>query len=209
MVAPVEAKLHKVSKKYRFEWILKNISTNFIAGNQYAILGPNGSGKSTFLKIVSGHLSPSKGKIEFLSNNQPIEVDNVYKEVSIAAPYVELIEEFTLQEALSFHKNFKPFVNNATVAEMIALMELEKSKDKEIKYFSSGMKQRVKLLLAICSQSRLLLLDEPTTNLDQKGIDWYLNLIQANLKDRITIVASNAAVDYGFCKERLDIMDYK
>ena len=205
----MEVKLHKVSKKYRFEWILKNISTNFNAGNQYAILGPNGSGKSTFLKIVSGHLSPSKGEIEFLSNGKQIEIDNVYKEVSIAAPYVELIEEFTLYEALDFHKNFKPFINNASVKEMISLMGLEKSKNKEIKYFSSGMKQRVKLLLAICSQSRLLLLDEPTTNLDQKGIDWYLNLIQKNLKDRITIVASNAAIDYGFCKERLDIMDWK
>lgn len=205
----MEIRLHKVSKKYRFEWILKNISTNFTAGKQYAVLGPNGSGKSTFLKIISGHLSPSKGKIEFVSAGKNIDVDQIYKEVSIAAPYVELIEEFTLQEALTFHKKFKPFINNASVADMIALLDLEKSKDKEIKYFSSGMKQRVKLVLAICSQSRLLLLDEPTTNLDQKGIDWYLDLVQANLKDRITIVASNAAVDYGFCGSRLDIMDFK
>ena len=205
----MEIRLHKVSKKYRFEWILKNISTNFTAGKQYAVLGPNGSGKSTFLKIISGHLSPSKGKIEFVSAGKNIDVDQIYKEVSIAAPYVELIEEFTLQEALTFHKKFKPFINNASVADMIALLDLEQSKDKEIKYFSSGMKQRVKLVLAICSQSRLLLLDEPTTNLDQKGIDWYLDLVQANLKDRITIVASNAAVDYGFCGSRLDIMDFK
>ena len=205
----MEIRLHKVSKKYRFEWILKNISTNFTAGKQYAVLGPNGSGKSTFLKIISGHLSPSKGKIEFVSAGKNIDVDQIYKEVSIAAPYVELIEEFTLQEALTFHKKFKPFINNASVADMIALLDLEQSKDKEIKYFSSGMKQRVKLVLAICSQSRLLLLDEPTTNLDQKGVEWYLNLVQSNLKDRITIVASNAEVDYGFCGSRLDIMDFK
>ena len=209
MAAPMEIRLHKVSKKYRFEWILKNISTNFTAGNQYAILGPNGSGKSTFLKILSGHLSPSKGKVEYVLAGKNLDIDQVYQQVSIAAPYVELIEEFTLLEALSFHKNFKPFINNASVDELITLLELEKSKNKEIKYFSSGMKQRVKLVLAICSQSRLLLLDEPTTNLDQKGIDWYLNLIQSNLQDRITIVASNAAVDYGFCGSRMDIMDYK
>jgi len=209
MAAPMEIRLHKVSKKYRFEWILKNISTNFAAGNQYAVLGPNGSGKSTFLKIISGHLSPSKGKIEFVLDGENTDVDQVYKEVSIAAPYVELIEEFTLQEALSFHKKFKPFINNASVTDMVDLLDLKKSKDKEIKYFSSGMKQRVKLVLAICSQSRLLLLDEPTTNLDQKGIDWYLDLVQSNMKDRITIVASNAAVDYGFCGTRLDIMSYK
>ncbi len=205
----MEIKLHKVSKKYRFEWILKNISTTFSAGNQYAILGPNGSGKSTFLKMLSGHLSPSKGEIAYSINENKLELDQVYKEVSIAAPYVELIEEFTLIEALSFHQKFKPFINNASVDEMITLLDLGKSKNKEIKYFSSGMKQRVKLVLAICSQSSLLLLDEPTTNLDQKGIDWYLALIQANLKNRITVVASNAKVDYGFCEVQMDIMDFK
>lgn len=209
MAVRMEVKLHKVSKKYRFEWILKNISLDFNSQNQYAILGPNGSGKSTFLKIISGHLSPSKGELAYSKNGQKIDIDQIYKEVSIAAPYVELIEEFTLLEALSFHRKFKPFRTNYNIENLVDLMGLGKSKNKEIKYFSSGMKQRVKLVLAICSNSSLLLLDEPSTNLDQEGINWYLDLIKSNLNDRITIVATNAEIDYQFCTEQISILDFK
>lgn len=205
----MDIKLLNVAKRYRFEWIFRNINYTFNSENSYAVLGANGAGKSTFLKILSGHLSPSKGKIEFNKNGIAIEQDLVYRKVSYAAPYIDLIEELTLVEAINFHQKFKPFLNNLQVSDLEDLLQFSKSSHKEVKYFSSGMKQRLKLVLAICSDADILLLDEPTTNLDKQGMRWYLDLIEKFGKNRLVIVASNVETDYGFCKKQLNIQDYK
>ena len=133
----------------------------------------------------------------------------MYNHVSYAAPYIELIEEFTLGEALDFHQKFKPLLPGIRTADVIDLLAFPKAKDKQVRHFSSGMKQRLKLALAICSASSLLLLDEPTTNLDAQGVDWYLALTERFIGSRTVVVASNVAVDYGFCGEVIDILSYK
>ena len=198
-----------IGKRYRYEWIFKNINYQFLPGQSYAILGPNGSGKSTLLKIISGHLSPSKGTRTYLQQNAAVDVSEVYKEVSLAAPYIDLIEEMTLVEALDFHQKFKTYFNGMSVNDLLELMQLESARDKAIQYFSSGMKQRLKLALAICTKSEILILDEPTTNLDDKGAQWYLDMIQQFSKDRLVIIASNVKKDFQFCQHQLDIRDYK
>ncbi len=205
----MDIKLHNIAKRYRFEWIFRNINYEFKSGGSYAILGPNGAGKSTFLKILSGHLSPSKGIITFSENGSPIEQDLIYQQVSYAAPYIDLIEELTLVEAIAFHKKFKPFLKNLQAKDLEELLQFSKSSHKEVKYFSSGMKQRLKLVLAICSNTGVLLLDEPTTNLDKQGIKWYLDLIKEFGKDRLMIIASNVETDYSFCENQLNIQDFK
>lgn len=201
--------LQQVSKRYRYDWIFKGIDYQFNASNRYAVTGPNGSGKSTLMKVLSGHLSPSKGAVEFMGDGEKIAPEAVYRQVSYAAPYMELIEEFTLREALVFHQQFKPFVQGRNPEDLLDLLAFPKARDKQIRHFSSGMKQRLKLALAFCSQSSLLLLDEPTTNLDKQGVDWYLHLVENFLGKRTVIVASNVEVDYGFCEGRLNILDYK
>lgn len=205
----MEVCFRNVSKRYRYEWIFRGIDFTFEAGKKYAILGPNGSGKSTLLKILAGHLTPSKGKVDFLLNNKKIEIDAVYKHISYAAPYIELIEEFSLTEAIQFHQKFKPFLKGIKKSDLIALLGFEKSKNKPVRFFSSGMKQRLKLVLAICSDTPLLLLDEPTTNLDTQGMEWYRDLVDQFAQNRSTIIASNVKVDYDFCDESLNILDYK
>jgi len=205
----MEVVLHNVSKRYRFEWIFKGINFTFQAGQRYAILGPNGSGKSTFLKILSGHLSPSKGKIEFFQNKTKIDIDEVYRSVGFAAPYIELIEDFTLKEAIVFHQKFKPFLQKLQAEDIIKILGFQHSTNKEVKYFSSGMKQRLKLALTLCSDTSLLLLDEPTTNLDQQGFEWYRDLITEYGGDRLLIVASNVETDYAFCDHHLNMLDFK
>jgi ABC-type multidrug transport system ATPase subunit len=201
--------LHQVSKRYRNEWIFKGIDYGFEAGRSFAVTGPNGSGKSTFLKMLSGHLSPSKGKVEFEEGGQKLDIDDVYRRVSYAAPYIELIEELTLQEAVLFQRKFKPFLQNLQPADLIDLLGFQKAKDKQIRHFSSGMKQRLKLALAVCSGSSVLLLDEPTTNLDKQGMEWYRALIERFAYERTIVVASNVEVDFDFCEERVNILDYK
>ena len=205
----MEVSFRNVGKRYRYEWIFRDIDFTFSAGKKYAILGPNGSGKSTLQKILAGHLTPSKGNVDFTLDGKKIDADEVYRHISYSAPYIELIEEFTLAEAINFHQKFKPFLDQLRPDDLIEILDFEKSRKKPIRYFSSGMKQRLKLVLSICSKSSLLLLDEPTTNLDTQGMQWYRGLIEKFAGDRLVVIASNVEVDYDFCEEHLNILDYK
>jgi ABC-type multidrug transport system ATPase subunit len=201
--------LQNIGRRFNREWIFKGVDYTFTSGESYAILGPNGSGKSTLLQVLNGSLSPSSGKIEFVSDGKPVEIETVFTHLSLAAPYLELIEEFTMSEMIDFHFKFKSFKPGMDKAQLIDLLNLPKSANKLIKYFSSGMKQRLKLALAFCADTPMLMLDEPTSNLDTQGVDWYLNLVQQFAAGRLTIVCSNQEHEYGFCNHRLSIVDYK
>jgi ABC-type multidrug transport system ATPase subunit len=206
--------LNQVGKRFRYEWIFKNLDLSLESGRPCAILGQNGAGKSTLMKILSGHLTPSAGSIEFKINNTLLDSDKLYKHLSFTAPYIELIEELTLTEIIAFHTHFKPLNSSFQQAsEVLNLLEFPKNTaQKQLRFFSSGMKQRVKLALAVVSQTRLILLDEPTNNLDKQGILWYQNLVASEIlqkPERLLVVASNTTHDYEFCTQTLDIQDYK
>lgn len=200
--------LNNIGRRFNKEWIFRNLSTEFVSGNSYAILGPNGSGKSTLLSVLTGSLSPSEGNLSF-SDIQDIPVEDIYKYISLAAPYLELVETFTLKEIINFHFKFKNFADGVDANSLVSILGLEKSVNKEIKYFSSGMKQRTKLALACCSNSPILFLDEPTSNLDVQGLNWYRELIENFTKDRLTIIGSNQIQEYEFCHHHLQIADFK
>lgn len=173
-------------------------------------LGPNGSGKSTLLKVLSGSLVPSAGSIYYEMNDKAVDVESVFQYLSLATPYVELIEEFTLREQIQFHFKFKNYLSGYSEPEVVHLLGLENAIDKELKFFSSGMKQRVKLALACCSDSAFVLLDEPTSNLDTAGEGWYLELVDKTKRaDRLFIICSNQEKEYNFCDQTLSISDYK
>lgn len=200
--------LKNVGRRFNKEWIFKNIDFNFSTDNHYAILGPNGSGKSTLLSVLLGSLTPSEGEVTYYNPNQ-IRVENIYQYISFSAPYLDLVEEFTLQETIDFHFQFKTYADGLNAKEVLALLGLEKSQDKALKHFSSGMKQRTKLALACCTNAPILVLDEPTSNLDAQGIDWYLNLVNQYAAHKMIIVGSNQEHEYSFCETRLNISDYK
>jgi len=200
--------LNNVGRRFNKEWIFRNLSTEFSTGNSYAILGPNGSGKSTLLSVITGSLTPSEGTLSF-SDDKEIAIEDIYKYISLAAPYLELVETFTLKEIINFHFKFKNFAAGVDAKSLISILGLEKSANKEIKYFSSGMKQRTKLALTCCSNSPILFLDEPTSNLDVQGITWYRELIEKFTKDRLTIIGSNQIQEYDFCTKQIQIADFK
>lgn len=200
--------LDNVGRRFNKEWIFRNLSAEFNTGNSYAILGPNGSGKSTLLSVLTGSLTPSEGNISF-SDTGDIAVEDIYKYISLAAPYLELVETFTLREIIDFHFKFKNFAPGVDAQSLVSVLGLEKSVNKQIKYFSSGMKQRTKLALACCSDSPILFLDEPTSNLDVQGINWYLELIENFTKERLTVIGSNQIQEYDFCTEQIQISDFK
>lgn len=202
--------LKDIGRRYNQEWIFRHLDYTFSMGKRYAILGPNGSGKSTLIKVLTGSLSPSEGQLSTKLQGTDITIDNMYSHISIAAPYMELIEEFTLNEMIDFHFKFKPYLAGYDKHILTSLLGLEKALHKEIKHFSSGMKQRVKLALACCSSSAVVFLDEPTSNLDTQGENWYLDLVSQTLgKERMLIIGSNQEKEYSFCEERIDVMKYK
>ena len=201
--------LENIGRRFNQEWIFRGIDHTFEDNNAYAILGPNGSGKSTLLQVLSGSLVPSEGKITYTFNDIPVHVEAAYTHLSLAAPYLELIEDLTLDEMVAFHFKFKRYAAGLDKDAVIALLGLQGSRHKLLKYFSSGMKQRTKLALAFCSDTPMLMLDEPTSNLDTQGVDWYLGLVETYAANRLTIICSNQAHEYAFCKQQLNIIDYK
>jgi ABC-type multidrug transport system ATPase subunit len=205
----MRVELEEVGKRFQWKWILRDLNLTIRPRSRWAVTGPNGSGKSTLLKMLCGHLSPSRGRLSFHCREETIEALELYREVAFAAPYIELIEEFTLLEALQFHQKFKPLAQGLTARDIVDLLGFEKSVRQEIRYFSSGMKQRLKLALAFCSRASLLLLDEPTTNLDAQGSQWYLQLAERFARDQTIVVASNMPSDFAFCDHQLNVLDYK
>jgi len=202
-------RLDKAGRRFNQEWIFRNVSYEFNPSGRYAILGPNGSGKSTLLSVILGSLSPSEGGLHYEYKGRSVPVEQIYQYLSFAAPYLDLLDEFTLQETIRFHFQFKDRYRNMTEAAVLDLLGLSKSQDKALKYFSSGMKQRTKLALAFCSDTPLLLLDEPTSNLDQQGVAWYLDLIGRFTEEKIVIIGSNQEVEYSFCDKVIQVTDYK
>ena len=205
----MQVRLENVGKKFQHEWIFRGVSFLFEKNRTYALTGPNGSGKSTLLLIVSALVSPSVGSLTYQRSGQPVEAEEVYSHLTLAAPYQEVIEEFTLQELLDFHFTLKPPLAGLSVANVLKKIRLENARNKYIYQFSSGMKQRLKLGLALYSDSRVILLDEPCANLDAENTQWYQEEIQQVLGKRLIIIASNQPHEYDFCDEVLNIVHFK
>ena len=197
------------SKRYHHEWIFKNLDLELSTGDTIAITGGNGSGKSTLLKCLSGSIPLTSGTIQYQSGAIQIAEEHWFRSLALATPYLELPEEFTLSEVINFHFQFKKPLQNRTTTEILEILGLEKHKSKAISQFSSGMKQRVKLALAIFSEVPLLLLDEPTTNLDKQGVTWYLELIQNHCLGRILVICSNDPREYDFCEKKITLEAFK
>lgn len=201
-------KLNNTGKRFNLEWIFRHVEFEFSSGKSYAIVGANGSGKSTLLQVIAGSLMHSEGNIIYTDDQQKIiPNDVIFEQISIAAPYLELIEEMTATEFLTFHQTFKTFVKS--IPEILQEIGLSEAANKQIRYFSSGMKQRLKLGQAFFSNTSILLLDEPTTNLDGVGIQLYLRLIKDYAEKRLLIICSNDEAEYGFCNEKIIVERYK
>ncbi len=200
--------LNKAGKRFNRDWIFKDLTCRFESGNSYAITGSNGSGKSTLLQVIGGAITLNEGDCNW-SAAAAIPADKIFRHISYCAPYLELIEEMTLSEFLDFHQRFKPFLPGCTSEMIIAELGLGDAAGKRIQQFSSGMKQRAKLAQCIYSDTAVVILDEPCTNLDQQGIALYYSLIEQYCTKRLVLVGSNDEVEYRFCQHQLNIADYK
>ncbi|MCU0419108.1 MAG: ATP-binding cassette domain-containing protein [Cyclobacteriaceae bacterium] len=205
----MDIQVENLSKRFNYEWIFRSLTYRFCSDQLYAITGPNGSGKSTLLHVLWQQVPPTGGTITYRDGAAAVPLEHVYNRVAIAAPYMELIDEFTLREAIAFHFRFRQPVPGCTTAALLDQMELSHAADKPLQFFSSGMKQRVKLGLAFFTQAHVLFLDEPTTNLDERAVHWYTDLLQRSRPGKIVIIASNQPSEYPPEAEIVDIRDYK
>lgn len=206
----ITIQVSNAGKKFGREWIFRKVDLEIKPTEKVVILGLNGSGKSTLLQAITGYLTLNEGSVAYFSNQQKIEDEQQYKLISLASPYLELVEDFTLQEQIEHTYIYKPFLNNLNIAQVVELSGLAAHKDKFIKLFSSGMRQRLKLTLAILADTPILFLDEPTTNLDTTVIDWYKNMIATYAMNKTIIVCSNSIKDeYAFCERIITMEDFK
>lgn len=205
----MEINLTDVGKRYNRQWIFKGINYQIRSNSSLALVGNNGSGKSTLLQLIYNYQTISKGSITYRLQGRAVDDQDLYNHFSFVAPYLDLPEEFTLNEIWDFNfslKKLKPGIQKKQVFENCGLAGNE---NKYIKHFSSGMKQRLKLILALYADTPVLLLDEPCSNLDKNGIIWYRKTMFEMLGSRTILVASNQLDEYDFCEGRIEMHEFK
>lgn len=184
-----------IGKKYGKNWVFRHLNFEIEPGAKVAITGKNGSGKSTLLQIISGYLTPSHGIIKYEESES-----NEDLKIAFIGPYSELIEEFSLEEFLKFHSQFRnPLVSIKEMAERATL-----PLNKPISDFSTGMKQRVKLITAFFFENELIFFDEPTSNLDEEGFDWWKKEVSRKT-DQTIILASNQSSEIEICSKSINL----
>jgi ABC-type multidrug transport system ATPase subunit len=185
--------LDQIGKRYQFKWIIKGMTLEIPKGGRLAIKGHNGSGKSTVIKLLSGYLSPSSGSVKWMINEQRIDRENVFQHIALAAPYMDLVAEFTVKEMISFHCRSKGITSQDEIIEFCYLKE---AADVQVQFLSSGMLQRLKLGLALKTPASFYLFDEPGTNLDNRGQEWFKRALELLPEQATVVVASNAEADF-------------
>jgi ABC-type multidrug transport system ATPase subunit len=206
----IKIEMNNAGRKFNNDWIFKGITQQFIQGNCYGITGNNGSGKSTLLQVLSSQLLLSEGTCNYIVNDVEYDSNYWHTHYSFASPYLQLFEEYSLIELLTFHNSVKPFYTQLSITQIIDNLNLTKQRNKALRYYSSGMKQRVKLALALYSNTPLVLLDEPTSNLDAPNILWFKEQLKLYSTNRIVVIASNSIESELFmCNTIININDFK
>ncbi len=204
-----QLKLIGIQKSFRHNMLFRQINYTFSTPNAYAIIGPNGSGKSTLLKIISGKLPPAQGKVVFYLNEKLIPFDQLYRYMDFVAPYCTLFEYLTLNEQVKLHFQFKKLTKSINSKDLLSEIGLLYAKDTPVNHLSSGMLQKLQLALALYSDAPILLLDEPSVNLDEKNKAWFQEQMNGLIGKKLIIMGSNVAEEYQFCNEKLSISEYK
>jgi ABC-type multidrug transport system ATPase subunit len=201
----MDLSIQKLSKTFNQRTVFHELSFSVPSGARFAITGSNGSGKSTLLKILSGGMLSTSGTVQYELNQVEMNPERIYKYVHVVAPYNTVVEELTLPELFTFHKDLQTLSMFDRYKDWIDRIEYKFDPEARIKTFSSGMKQRIKLGIAMLDNRPLILVDEPTTNLDIQGKEWFFRLA-ANLSTHQTLViASNDSEEIACCQQRLDL----
>ena len=199
----IEIIAEAIEKRFSRTLLFKNINIQLKTGDSFYITGPNGSGKSTLLQILAGIQRPSSGKITYTVNNSILSND-LYKDyLGFTGPQVNPYDMLTAYENIKFMT--PESVDNNKISAFLEKFDLYKHRDKAVKYFSSGMKQRLKLIHALIRDPQILMLDEPCSNLDHIGRDILYQTINEIKADKILIIATNESEDINLCSKGINL----
>jgi heme exporter protein A len=205
--------MHKVSvcakdvkKVFGRRIIFDLIRFDLVEGESLAITGPNGSGKSTLVKIIAGVLSPTSGNIEIAIDDRVIKSEDLYQNVGLVSPYLQLYEEFSGLENLRLAADIRGISNTGEeLSDLLSRVSLFHRRNDEVRAYSSGMKQRLKYAFALSHSPSVLILDEPTSNLDVEGLSMVRSIIEEQRKRGIIVLATNDKADIQFCNKVIDL----
>ncbi len=200
--------ISKVAKTFDGRnFLFKDVDFEISNGKSLVVTGINGSGKSTLLKIIAGIITPSKGAVKYTVDDKEVEKGNWHEHISFVSPYLNLYEEFTPLEHLSLFADIQGIKYNPELAKLnLEKVGIYKARKKEIKKFSSGMKQRMKFALALQNPSKLFFMDEPTSNLDKEGIETVEKIFDEHIsKGGAVLIASNEDREIKLCDKMIDI----
>lgn len=206
---PFKIVLDDCGKSFLDHWVFRHRSLTMESGEQIALLGPNGSGKSTFMLLAAGYLQPTEGSVTYLLNNQHVVQNQVGAHIGMCLPNMETFDDFTLEQLLTLHTSMRSMLCTSNVAALASLLQFSKSEmNRQIRFFSNGMRQRLKLGLALLTDSSAVLLDEPLTNMDEQGKSLYYGWLDTYLGTRLLLVASNRSDEYLNCTRFIQVQDW-
>jgi heme exporter protein A len=196
-----------ITKEFNRRTIFRDVSISLSHGDSLAITGRNGSGKSTLVKVVAGLLSATRGKIEYTVDGKPLDIDNLRYHIGLVSPYLQLYDEFSGDENLELLSKIRSDVgiDSARIQEVLETVGLWERRADYVRTYSSGMKQRLKYAFAVLHRPALLILDEPTSNLDHDGIAMVKTIVEEQKKHGVLIVATNDADEAGWCSSNIEL----
>ncbi len=205
----MDLSIQKLTKSFNQRSVFSDLTFAIPSGSRFAITGPNGSGKSTLIKIISGGLLPSHGEVIYTLSGTPISEEAIYKYVHFVAPYNTVIEELNLVELFDLHQRLGLLRTFDSYRQWSDRLDYKFDPERQIKAFSSGMKQRVKLGLALLDDRPLILLDEPGANLDSAGKAWLFELIHQVEKNQTVVIATNEPAEINICSSSMAVGDHQ
>ena len=196
-----------ITKEFNRRTIFRDVSISLSQGDSLAITGRNGSGKSTLVKVVAGLLSATRGKVEYAVDGKPLEIENLRHHIGFVSPYLQLYDEFSGYENLELLSKIRSDVgiDSGRIQEVLATVGLWERRSDDVRTYSSGMKQRLKYAFAVLHRPSLLILDEPTSNLDHDGIAMVNKVVDEQQKQGVLIVATNDADEAGWCSANIEL----
>ena len=202
----IYVQVEALTKRFNRQEVFRDVSFEVAPGSSLVVCGPNGSGKSTLLKILLGLLPPTRGVVRFREGERELERDALRGRVSFVAPYLQFYGALTGYENLQFLARLqgRP-AGRACIEQALARVGLEGQGRKLVKAYSSGMQQRLKYALGWLIEPHLVVLDEPTANLDVKGKQFVQDWIERIRGRCALIIATNEPDELNWGEQRLEL----
>jgi heme exporter protein A len=191
-----------ISKKFNDITLFKDLDFSISIGKSLAVTGPNGSGKSTLLEIAALLRMPTKGTVRYSQNESDVPSDKIHSLIGFSSFRINPYGELTGYENIMFVAGGTG-KDMSRADELLDRLNLYQDRNKRVRHYSSGMKQRLRFLLAVINEPPVLFFDEPGANLDRLGKDIIYSYIISLKKERIIIIATNEEEEAGLCDERI------